>query len=193
MTFLKYSFITLLTIVLIGSVGYLLAAGGMQSKPGFAKLDLPSWLSTKTTLALDLGPRGLKPVQWTAKRVISVSDYELELSARLIMSLLEDLQGVQIRLYEVEGNRPVFDHAIDDSITTLKQGNWQTLFSVRENDKRIVVMQAKDEGAISGLSIFASTPENAVFINLVGQLTPKSIAIIEASLISSNVKNIVGE
>ena len=51
----------------------------LQSKPGYAKLILPSWLSTNTTLALNLGPRGLKPVKWIVNRAVDASEHELEL------------------------------------------------------------------------------------------------------------------
>jgi hypothetical protein len=190
MTFLKYTLITLVTLVLIGSAGYLLASGGMQSKPGYTKLDLPSWLSTNTTVALNLGPRGLKPVRWMVKRVIKASDHQSELSGKLITSVMQDLQGLQLRLYEVENNRPVFEQAIDDSIVTLREDGWLTLLSVREDNKRIVVMQAEDKGLISGVSVLAITPENAIFVNLVGQLTPESIAIIAEGLDPSNQPNL---
>lgn len=181
MKFLNYSFISLLTLVLIGGSGYLLAASGMQSKPGYAKLTLPSWLSTNTSVALNLGPRGLKPVRWVINRVLDASNQELELSERILIGVLDDLQGVRLRIYEVENNSQVFEQAIDDSIASLKQKNWQTLLSVQEDDKHIVVMQAEDEGLISGLSVLLSTPENAFFMNLVGQLNPQSIALIAES------------
>ena len=187
MKLLKIGFITVLTLVLIGGAGYLLAATGMQSKPGYAKLSLPSWFSTNTALALNIGPRGLKPVRWMVNRVVDASDNELEISERLLLAVLQDLQGVQLHVYEVENNRQVFDQAIDDSLVSLKQQDWQTLLSVREDEKRIVVMQAGDEGLISGLSVLASTPENAVFINLMGQLNPESIAAIAEGFDPSDV------
>jgi hypothetical protein len=190
MTFLKYSLITVLTLMLLGCAGYLIASSGVQSKPGYAKIDLPSWLSTETTVALNIGPRGLKPVRWVIKRLISTSDHQLDLSERLILTVMLDLQGLQLRIYEVDDNRPVFDQAIDDAIISLKQGHWQTLLSVREDDKRMVVMQAGDQGMISGLTILASTPENAFFVNLIGHLTPESIAIIADSLAASNQTNL---
>jgi len=127
----------------------------------------------------------LKPLQWTVTRLVRASGHDLELSERLIVSVLQDLQGVQIRLYEVEKNRSVFDQAIDDSVITLKKANWQTLLSARDGDKRIVVMQAGDNELISGMSILVSTPENAAFVNLVGELTPESIEIIAKSLAAS--------
>ena len=182
MNFLKYSFITFLALILVGSAGYILAASGMQSKPGYAELTLPGWSSTNTVVALNLGPRGLKPTRWMIERVLNASDDELKLSEQLLLSVLQDLHGVQLRIYAVENNRPVFEQAIDDSITSLRQKDWQTVLKVQEDNKRIVVMQFADEGLISGLSVLATTPENAVFINLVGQIDPESIAAIAESL-----------
>jgi hypothetical protein len=167
--------------MLLGSAGYLLASSGMQSKPGYAKLTLPSWLSTNTIVALNLGPTGLKPVRWMIQRVADGSHKELELPERILLGVLQDLEGVQIRVYEVEKNRQVFEQAIDDSIASLKQDDWQTVISVREDEQHIVVMQSGDEGMISGFSVLVSTPENAVFMNLVGQLDPESIALIAES------------
>ena len=94
------------------------------------------------------------------------------------MSMLQDLQGIQLRVYEVDNNRQLFEQAIDESVQTLKQEDWQTLLKVREDDKHVVVMQSGTEELISGLSVLASTPENAVFINLIGEINPESIAII---------------
>lgn len=190
MKFLKYSFITLLTLVLVGSAGYLLAASGIQSKPGYVKLDLPSWFSTDTKVALNLGPKGLKPVRWVVKRVLEASDNELELSERILMSVLQDLQGIQLRIYEVENNRQVFEQAIADSVLSLRQQDWQTLLKVQEDDKHVVVMQSGDDGAITGLSVLVSTPENAVFMNLMGDLDPEAIAKIADDVSSSHQANL---
>ncbi len=178
MKFLKYSLISLATLVLIGSAGYLFAASGIQSKPGYADLTMPGWMSTDTAIAVKLGPMGLKPVRWMVDRVANKPGREFDMSKQVLLSVLDDLEGVQLRIYEVEDNRQVFDQAIDDSIVTLKQDNWQTLISVQEDDDRLVVMQAGDDDLIEGLSVLASTPENAVFINLVGQISPESIAAI---------------
>lgn len=182
MTFLKYSLISLLTLVVIGTAGYLVASTGAQSKPGYANIDLPSLLSVKTSVALDLGPNGIKPVRWAIKTLLKHTDHELDLSEQVILSILVDLQGLQLRLYEVKDNRPVFDKVIDKAIVSLKQGGWKTSVSLREDDKRIVVMHFGDEDLISGLSVLGSTPEDAFFINLVGRLTPESIAKIVESL-----------
>jgi hypothetical protein len=39
---------------------------------------------------------------------------------------------------------------------------------------------------ISGLAVLVNTPENAVFMNLVGQISPESIALIAEGFGPSN-------
>ena len=71
--------------------------------------------------------------------------------------------------------------AIDETLVTLKRDGWQTLITVREEDKRIIVMQSVDKDTINGFSVLITTPENAVFANLMGQLKPESIALLADS------------
>ena len=137
--------------MLLASAGYLFAASGLQSKPGYAELTMPGWFSANTQVALNLGPGGVKPVRWMANRIFDESDEEMDLSKRVILSVLQDLEGVQLRVYEVENNRPVFDQAIDETMVSLKQEDWQILLRVREDKERIVVMQSEDDGLIYGL------------------------------------------
>jgi len=167
MKFLKCTLITFFTLFLIVSAGYLLASSSDESKPGYAKLSMPSWFFTDTKLALNLGPIGLKPTRWIAKRIIQEAEGDLDSAELQLLSLLDDIQGLQLRIYEVENNRPVFDEAIDESVSVLQKENWQTLIKIREDENRIVVMKpGNDDGdIISGLSVLISTPDNAVFIN----------------------------
>lgn len=184
MKFLKYTLIIIFTLFLIASAGYLLAASGIESKPGYAKLSTPSWFFTDNKIALNLGPIGLKPARWVAKRIIHATDEDLQSAELELLSLLDDIHGLQLRIYNVKDDRSVFEQAIDESVSELKKANWQTLIKVREDDKHIVVMKpGNDDGdIISGLSVLLSTPDNAVFINLVGQLNLEKIALVAAKL-----------
>jgi hypothetical protein len=182
MKVLKYSFVALLSFLLIGFAGYLIASTGIKSQPGYANLTLPGFFSTKTALSINVGPMGMKPVQWIVRRIVNASDETLELPERVMLGVLQDVQGVQLRVYEIDNDRHVFKQAIDESIVSLRQDDWQTVLVVNEDDQRIVMMQSEAGGVISGISVLASTPDNAVFINLVGQLDPVNIARYADSL-----------
>jgi len=96
--------------------------------------------------------------------------------------VLNDAQGLQLRIYEVENNQSIFEDAIDESVTALNRENWETIIKVREDDQRVVIMQSLDENLIAGLAVLISTPEDAVFVNLVGPLKPESIAMIAENI-----------
>lgn len=177
MKFFKYLFIAVITLGLIGGAGYLLASSGIKSNPGYVKLVLPSHSSASAQVAVDLGPNGVRPLRWFIQRVVDDAEY-LELSQRVLLGVLEDLQGVQLRVYEVQGNRPVFDQAINESVARLTQQGWETLIKVQEDNERVVMMQSLDQEQIAGLSLLVSTPENAVFTNLMGPFSPEALAAI---------------
>ena len=176
MSILRICLIAFVTILLVGTAGYLYASGGVKSKPGYAKLITPKGKSVDTILSLNIGPGGVGPVRWLVEQIADESEEEHEVPERVLVSLLHELQGVQLRIYEVHNNRQIFDDAIADSVTALKAKSWETMLSVREDDDHIVAMQYGDDVQIAGLSIMASTPDKAVFLNLIGPFSPESIA-----------------
>jgi len=182
MNFLKYLFIALLILVLVSAAGCVIGSGDIKSKPGYAKLTTPNVLLTDTTLALNFGPRSLKSARWLIESVVRASDHELEIPLQVLLAVLNDAQGLQLRIYEVENNQSIFEDAIDESVTALNRENWETIIKVREDDQRVVIMQSLDENLIAGLAVLISTPEDAVFVNLVGPLKPESIAMIAENI-----------
>ena len=173
MKVLKVSLIVVVSLLLIGGAGYLYASSGIKSKPGYANLVTPRF---NTLLSVNVGPSGLKPVRWLLEQASENSEHVHEMPKRLLKTVMQDLQGVQLRIYDVGNNRQAFDNAIAESVAALKQKNWQTLMTVRESDEQVVVLQYGDDERIAGLSIMVSTPENAVFVNLIGPFDPTEIA-----------------
>jgi len=139
----------------------------------------PSGEPIDTLLSVNLGRGGVKPVRWLLAQIADDSDLEHEMPKRVFKSVLQDLQGVQLRIYEVGDNQPIFDAAIAESATALKQKNWQSVVAIREDQERIVVMQYVDNEKVTGLSIMASTPDTALFINLIG---PFDLDVIAGSM-----------
>ena len=124
----------------------------------------------------------IKSARWIIERFANATDNKSEVPIQLLLSVLNDIQGLQLRIYEVENNQAIFERAIDDSVARLNADEWQTLVKVREEDQRVVIMQSGTEELITGLAILVSTPEEAVFINLVGPLKPESIAMIAENI-----------
>lgn len=169
---IKIILIVVATLVLIGGCGYLYASSGIKSKTGYAKLATPR---ANALLSVSVGPRGLGPVRWIVEKIAENSGHDHEIPERLLKSLMDELQGVQLRIYDVGNNRQAFDSAIAESVAGLKKKGWQTLLTVRERHERIVVLQYGSDEQIEGLSIMVSIPDNAVFLNLIGPFDPQAI------------------
>lgn len=153
----------------------------LQSQPGYADLSLPDSLQTSSTFSLTLGPTGLIPVRWIIGRAVENSDETGEEANRLTRAVLQAVKGVHVRVYEVDNNGELFDTAINESVSMLKQAGWQTLVTVKEADERVVIMQAGEDELIVGLSVLVVNPEEAVFVNIVGELKPDDVVMLADS------------
>ncbi len=173
---LKIITIVVASLLLLGGVGYLYASSGVKSNPGYVKLAKPKGESVSTLLSLNIGPGGVRPTRWLFEKIVDGSDSEHEIPKRIFKNVLKELQGIQLRIYEVHGNRQVFDEAIAESAAVLEGKNWEHLVTVREENERIVIMQYGDDAQINGLSIMASTPDTALFLNLIGPFDLNAIA-----------------
>ncbi len=173
---LKICLITVASLLLIVGAGYLYASSGVKSKLGYAELALPKDENIRPLLAVNIGPGGVKPARWLADKVMVNVDHTGQVPERLLKSVINDIQAVQLRVYEIAGSRNVFDDAIIESVHSLRKKNWQTLATVREEDVKVVVMQYSQGEQLAGLSFMASTPENALFLNLIGPFNPDAIA-----------------
>lgn len=180
MKIFKILFFILLALLLIGAAGYLYASSGVKSKPGYVSFNaLPTTDNgelIEAMIAINVGPNGVAPMRWVIEKMADQADRVLQTSERVLLSVLQELQGVQLRIYEIRNNRRYIDRAIANSTAELSQNSWQPLVKVRDGEEYLVVMQFGNEQQITAISVMASTPENAVFLNLIGPFNPAAIA-----------------
>lgn len=162
-------------LVMIGCGGYLYASSGIKAKPGYVKLQLPNPKFAEPLISVKLGPGGVGPMRWLFKQITSQLDGESDLAQQVISSVLHELHGVQLQVYEVDNNQAVFEQAINRSILDLKKQNWSVLLRVQERDEHVVVMQSASDDLISGFSVLVSNADNAIFLNLIGPFDPALI------------------
>ena len=173
---LKIFLIIVASLSLVIGAGYLYASSGVKSKLGYAELAVPKDDNISPVLSVNLGPGGVKPARWLLDKIVKNVDHGGQVPEHMLRNVMNEIQAVQLRVYEVENSQSVFDDAISESIHSLKKKNWQTLASVREDDVKIEVMQYTNGEQLVGLSFMASTPENAMFLNLIGPFNPETKA-----------------
>lgn len=145
-------------VLLLSSCGITAPRGN----DGFANLDSPGMNDTDRIMTISLGPTTL----WFAARFL---DDEPETQA-----LLRSLDGVRIRIYEVDDDGD-FDRIAKNFERMggkLLDDGWDPVMLVREEDE-LVQMYLKSSGKrISGLTIVSADDEEVVVINVMGDIDP---------------------
>jgi hypothetical protein len=133
-----------------------------RSYDGYANLDSPGMNDTDRTMTISLGRTTL----WFAAKFM---DEDPETQA-----LLRSLDGVRIRMYEVDedGDADRIAANFSDMGGKLLDDGWDPVMLVREEGE-LVQMYVKASGqGISGLTIVSADEEEVVVVNVMGDIDP---------------------
>jgi hypothetical protein len=131
-----------------------------RSNAGYANLDSPGMNETSRTMALSIGPTTM----WFAARFL---DDEPETQA-----LLRSLEGVRIRIYEVDGDNDRITRNLERMGGKLLDDGWDPVMLVSEEGE-LVHMYAKSSGnGIQGLTIVSADESEVVVVNVMGDIDP---------------------
>jgi hypothetical protein len=141
-----------------------LVAAGAASAQNYLDLGQIRGLPETPTVQVDLNPMMLGLAS-------SVSRTANPAAA----DLLANVEGVRVRVYSSLVDVGAVMHSIDEVSTQLTQSGWQQIVRVQDGGDVRVLMQASGE-AITGLTAMIVEGDEAVFVNLVGSLTPEQLA-----------------
>jgi len=147
-----------LTVLMVSACGITAPRGN----DGYANLDSPGMNETDRTMTISLGPT----VLWFAAKFM---DEDPETQA-----LLRSLDGVRIRIYEVDedGDTDRIADNFNDMGGKLLDDGWSPVMLVREEGELVqMYMKASGKG-ISGLTIVSADDEEVVVINVMGDIDP---------------------
>ena len=143
-----------------------------RGNQGYADLDSLGVFDTDRTMALSIGPTLIR----IAAR--AVDDDEPELAA-----MLRDLDGVRIRIYEIDGNPQRVANRIMNMSMHLREDGWQNVLLIQEEGEQTHMLMRSRGERIDGLTLITSDgDQEAVVINLMGHLDPHSFGEVMAAL-----------
>lgn len=158
----------------VAAAGLLLSACGItapRGSDGYADLDSPGFADTDRVLALSLGPSVL---QFVAGQL----DDDPETQA-----LLRGLDGVRLRIYEIDGDSARVAARIDRMSHRLQSDGWEPVVQVREGCEQTHMLIRTVDQRMRGITVLASDGEaEAVVINLMGELQPRQFANVMIAL-----------
>jgi hypothetical protein len=143
----------------------LLSACGItapRQSEGYANLESLGVLDTNRTMNFSFGPTLLR----FAVRHI---DDEPEL-----VDMLRSLEGVRIRIYEIDGDTAKVAARIESMSAHLREDGWEPVALIREeNEQTHMLLRIKGE-RIRGLTVLVSDGvSEAVVVNLMGEIEPR--------------------
>jgi len=169
----KHEVITPGVVLILALMALLLSSCAVtapRSSEGFANLDSPGIADTDRTISVSLGRTMLR----FAARFL---DDEPETQA-----LLRSLDGVRIRIYEVDGDTDRIAHRFDRMGTKLRRDGWEPVMLVRDDDE-LVQMYAKHSGkAMRGLTIVSADDDEVVVVNIMGDIQPERFGDVMVAL-----------
>ena len=133
-----------------------------RGNDGFANLDSPGMNDTDRTMTISLGPT----VLWFAARYLD-DDPETQ-------ALLRSLDGVRVRIYEVDedGNTDRIAENFNDMGGKLLDDDWDPVMLVREEDELVQMYMKSSDRGIHGLTIVSADDEEVVVVNVMGDINP---------------------
>ena len=141
-----------------------------RSNEGYANLDSPGINDTDRTMSLSLGKTTLR----FAARFL---DEEPETQA-----LLRSLDGVRIRIYEVNGNTDRIAHNFDRMGAKLSNDGWQPVMLVREEGELVQMFSKSSNRGMQGLTIVSADDEEVVVVNVMGDIQPEHFGDVMVAL-----------
>jgi hypothetical protein len=163
---------------LLGFLALSLTACGItapRSSEGFAELDSPGVFDTDNSVTISFGPTLLR---------FAAAHMDGDPEAR---ALLRGLDGVRIRVYEIENNSARVAKRIDAMQDKLLETGWEPVMLVRDDGEVTHLLAKFSDDRILGLTLLAMEDADegsgeVVVINLMGEIQPQNFSQVMVAL-----------
>ena len=98
--------------------------------------------------------------------------------------LLRDLDGVRVRIYEIDGDASQVSARVRGISEHLQAQGWEPVLLAREEQEETHMLLRIRDGSIRGLTVLSSdgVEEEAVVVNLIGSIQPAQFADVMLAL-----------
>jgi len=173
MTDTRFQRVTVRTLGLV-LICLLLSSCGLtapRSNAGYADLDSLGVRDVDRVMTLSIGPALLR---FAANHV----DDDPE-----VRDLLRGLDGVRIRIYEIDGDAARVASRIGNISTQLQDDGWEAVLSIREGSEATYMLLRMVDQQIRGMTVLVSDGDSeAVVINLMGEIRPEQFGDVMVAL-----------
>lgn len=142
-----------------------------RSSEGYADLESLGMRDTDAVMTLSIGPALLR---FAASHV----DDDPE-----IRELLNSLDGIRIRIYEINGDASRVARRIDVMSGHLQEDGWEPVMLIRQDDETTHMLMRIVDQQIRGMMVLVSDGDSeAVVVNLMGKIRPQQFGDVMVAL-----------
>ena len=143
-----------------------------RGNDGFADLDSLGMRDTDRVISLSIGPTLLR---FAASHM---DDDETE-----VKDLLRSLDGVRIRVYEVNGDSRRVAGRMDRMSRELQADGWEPVMLIRQENEQTHMLLRMADDRICGMTVLVlDGATEAVVINLMGEISPEHFGDVMVAL-----------
>ena len=138
----------------------------MQAMPGYVDFGVLDSVYGEPRVRINIGGTLLK-------FMAAVTREDPEAAA-----LMRNLEGVRINVYPTSGHMDAAVEQIARVKEMLGKDDWEPIVQVKESDEEVQIFIKADESGMQGLTVMTVNAEEAVFINILGELDPSKLGIV---------------
>lgn len=90
--------------------------------------------------------------------------------------MISKLKGIRVQIYSLEEDADVARNQFSDTKSSLKSSGWEPIVQINEDDEQVLVYMKAIDGHMEGMTVMVVDDEEAVFVNVIGQLNPAELA-----------------
>jgi hypothetical protein len=95
--------------------------------------------------------------------------------------LISKLKGIRVQIYETDENVDAARDQYSKVKDQLKATGWEAIVQINEDDEQVLVYMKMDGGNMEGMTVMVVDGEEAVFVNIIGQLNPAELGKVMES------------
>lgn len=142
------------------------AAAPLEESPGYVDFG---------ELAAEYGePRVMIDVGSSLLRLIGAMDHEDPVAA----ATLRNMESVRVHVYDTHGKPDPAAERMETMSSKLTSDAWERVVRVREDGERVDIFVKHDSDRIHGVTVMAVDEEEAVFINVLGDIDPSELSSV---------------
>jgi hypothetical protein len=96
--------------------------------------------------------------------------------------LISKLKGIRVMIYETEENTDAAKGQFSKVKSKLKSSGWEPIVQINEDDEQVMIYMKMEGDNMEGLTVMVVDEEEAVFVNVIGQLNPAELGKVMEAL-----------